>query len=120
MHELAVTESILSIAGRHAKEAQASRVTDIYIVVGQLSSIVDDSVQFYWDIISEGTICANATLHFQRIPAKMVCMDCSHSYTLEGELTLCPQCGGARVQVTSGEEFWLDSIEIEKDTAAKQ
>ncbi len=119
MHELAVTESILSIADRHAKEAQASRVTDIYIVIGQLSSIVDDSVQFYWDIISEGTICAKAQLHFQRIPAKMLCMDCSHSYTLEGELSLCPQCNSARVQVTSGEEFWLDSIEIEKETPEK-
>lgn len=115
MHELAVTESILNIANRHAKEAQASRVTDIYIVIGQLSSIVDDSVQFYWDIISEETICAHARLHFERIPAKMVCMDCGHGYTLEGELRLCPQCNSARVQVTSGEEFWLDSIEIEKE-----
>ena len=118
MHELAVTESILSIADRYAKEAQASRVTDIYIVIGQLSSIVDDSVQFYWDIISEDTICAKAQLHFQRVPAKMVCMDCGNSYTLEGELTFCPKCSSARVQVVSGEEFWLDSIEIEKDTTA--
>ncbi len=118
MHELAVTESILNIADRHAREAQATRVTDIYIVIGKLSSIVDDSVQFYWDIISEGTICAKATLHFERIPAKMVCMDCGNSYTLAGELTLCPQCNSARVQVVSGDEFWLDSIEIEKDTPA--
>jgi hydrogenase nickel incorporation protein HypA/HybF len=115
MHELAVTESILDIATRHAQQAEASRVTDIHIVIGRLSSIVDDSVQFYWDMISEGTICAGATLHFDRRPAKMACQECGNSYVLEGELVLCPNCGSARVKIISGEEFWLDSIEIEKD-----
>jgi hydrogenase nickel incorporation protein HypA/HybF len=115
MHELAITESILQIATRHAQQAEASRVTDIHIVIGKLSSIVDDSVQFYWDMISEETICAGAVLHFERRPAKMACQDCGSNYTLEGELVLCPQCGSARVKVISGEEFFLDSIEIEKD-----
>jgi hydrogenase nickel incorporation protein HypA/HybF len=114
MHELAVTESILNITIEHAKQANASRVTDVNIVLGRLSSIVDDSVQFYWDIISEGTICAGSALHFERRPAKLVCLDCGHNYTLAGELEVCPQCGSAKVKVISGEEFWLDSIEIEK------
>jgi len=38
------------------KKANASKVTGINLVIGQLSSIVDDSIQFYWDTISEGTI----------------------------------------------------------------
>jgi hydrogenase nickel incorporation protein HypA/HybF len=48
MHEMVVTENILNIATRHALHAGAKRVTDIHITIGQLSSIVDDSVQFYW------------------------------------------------------------------------
>ena len=67
MHELAVTESILDIASRHGQEAGASKVTDIYIVIGQISSVIDDSVQFYWDMISEDSICEGSTLHFQRV-----------------------------------------------------
>ena len=114
MHELAVTESILSISEKHALKAEASRVTDIHIVIGKLASIVDDSVQFYWDIISQDTICAGATLHFTRKPAQLVCLQCETEYTLEDELTACPHCGSAQVKVISGDEFWLDSIEIEK------
>ena len=76
MHELAVTESILNIAVQHASQAGAVRVTDLHLVIGQLSSIVDDSVQFYWDMISEGTICAGAELHFERRPATLKCLDC--------------------------------------------
>ena len=114
MHELAVTESILDIASRHAREAEAKRVTDLYLVIGRLSSIVDDSVQFYWEMVSQGTVCEGSILHFQRIPAQLLCADCSRAFTLDGDLTPCPQCGSARVMVTSGDQFFLDSIEIEK------
>ena len=61
MHELAVTESVLEIAIRHAQEPKARNITDLYLVIGQWSNVVDDSVQFYWDIISEGTIAKGAT-----------------------------------------------------------
>jgi hydrogenase nickel incorporation protein HypA/HybF len=115
MHELAVTENILEIAVRHGKQAGANRVTDIHIVMGKLSSIVDDSVQFYWDIISEKSICEGAKLHFDRIPAQMQCLDCDKTYTIEQDLTPCPHCNSSNIKLISGEEFWLDSIEIEKD-----
>jgi len=114
MHELAVTESIFNIAMKHAKEAQASRVTDLYVVIGRLSSIVDDSVQFYWDMITEDTLCAGSLLHFQRVPAQLLCFDCSKEFTLDSELAPCPSCGSAKIKVISGDQFYLDSIEIQK------
>jgi hydrogenase nickel incorporation protein HypA/HybF len=113
MHELAVTESILNIAVQHATQAGAVRVTGLNLVIGQLASIVDDSVQFYWDMISEGTICAGARLHFERRPATLKCLDCDRSYALDGELTDCPNCHSARIKVMTGEEFFVESIEIE-------
>ncbi len=116
MHELSVTENILDIALRHANENQAARVTDLYITIGRLASLVDDSIQFYWDIISADTICKGAQLHFNRIPARLLCLSCGHSFTLDAELTPCPACGSVQVKVTAGEEFLLDSIAIEKET----
>jgi hydrogenase nickel incorporation protein HypA/HybF len=113
MHELAVTESIRDIAVRHAVAARATKVTDIFLVIGRLASIVDDSVQFYWDIISQDTICAGATLHFERIPARMVCLDCNQEFTFEDELIPCPQCGSMQARIISGDEFHLDSIAVE-------
>jgi Zn finger protein HypA/HybF involved in hydrogenase expression len=44
MHELAVTESIRDFAHEHAKQANAKRVTYLHLVIGKLSSVVDDSV----------------------------------------------------------------------------
>lgn len=115
MHELSVTENILSISLKHATQTQASRVTAIHLVVGQLSSVVDDSVQFYWDMLSENTLCQGAILHFSRIPATFRCLDCDKEFDLADRLSTCPNCNGIRTSILSGEEFYVESIEIERD-----
>ncbi len=112
MHELSVTESILDIALEYAQKAGARQVTEINLVIGRLSSIVDDSVQFYWDIISQGTMCAGAKLNFERVPARIACLNCGNTYTLADDLTPCPVCQSERVKVIAGDDFHLDSIEI--------
>jgi hydrogenase nickel incorporation protein HypA/HybF len=113
MHELAITQSILEIAVRHAEAQQAKRITDLFIVMGQWSSTVDDSVQFYWDMISENTIAYGAKLHFKRVPVEIVCTDCGHFYHPTTRELLCPKCGSTHIKVKTGEEFYLEAIEVE-------
>jgi hydrogenase nickel incorporation protein HypA/HybF len=113
MHELAVTESMLEIALRHAKEHNARRITDIHLVLGQWSSMVDDSIQFYWDIISDGTIAKGASLHFRRVPVVLTCQDCGKEYQPASEEFACPECGGTHARVKTGEEFHLEAIEVD-------
>jgi hydrogenase nickel incorporation protein HypA/HybF len=113
MHELAVTESILDIAIRHAPPRDQVKITDLYLVIGQLSTIVDDSIQFYWDIISEGTIAQGAQLHFRRIPAEMSCQTCGHRYAPSDEVLACPRCSSVQIKVIAGEEFFLEAIEVD-------
>ena len=113
MHELPITQSILEIALRHAQQSGAKRVTDLYLLIGQLSYVVDDSVQFYWDMIAKDTIAEGATLHFQRVPAEFLCLDCNHRYPVDGENLACPDCGSTHVKVASGDEFRLESIDVE-------
>jgi len=114
MHELAVTESILAITLKYAKQASARRVTDIHLVIGQLTSIVDDSVQFYWELISEETLAKDAQLHFNRIAARMKCLSCGQEFEMNGRLNPCPACQSYSLEVTAGEEFYIESIEIER------
>lgn len=113
MHELPITQSILEITLRHAEQANAQHVAAINIVVGQLSSVIDDSVQFYWDMISEGTIAQGAILHFQRNPVILQCLACKNEYIPSDEDFTCPNCHGESIKIISGEEFYLDSIEVE-------
>lgn len=113
MHELSITESLLEIAIRHAEEADAGRIVQLNIVVGELSSIVDESVQFYWDIVSAGTIAEGAKLHFERVEGRLRCLGCGHEFSLGGDSFTCPACGQEEVVIAGGDEFRLESIEVE-------
>jgi hydrogenase nickel incorporation protein HypA/HybF len=113
MHELPVTESLLKISLQHAEKANAKRVTDLHIVMGELASMVDDSIQFYWEVIAKDTIAEQATLHFRRVPAELQCMTCFEKYhPTDGEL-ICPKCSGVGAKIIAGEEFFLESIDVE-------
>lgn len=113
MHELSVSQSILKIALQHAEKVNAKRITDLNIVMGELSSVVDDSIQFYWDIISKDTIAEGATLHFRRVPAELQCMTCFYIYHPTNKELICPQCKGVGAKIIAGEEFALESIDVE-------
>jgi hydrogenase nickel incorporation protein HypA/HybF len=113
MHELSVTESLLRIALEHAEKANAQRVTDLNIVMGELSSMVDDSLQFYWEIIAKGTIAEQATLHFRRVPAELECQTCFERYHPTDKELACPECNGVNTKIIAGEEFALESIDVE-------
>jgi hydrogenase nickel incorporation protein HypA/HybF len=113
MHELSVTQSLLDIALRHAERAAAKRITRLNIVIGELATIVDESVQFYWDMISRDTIAEGAELCFERVPGILRCLACEHSFPLNGENYACPACGDRQVVAAGGDDFRLESIEVD-------
>ena len=113
MHELSVTQGMLDIALEKAKETQASRIIRINLVIGELSSIVDDCVQFYFDFLSSDSIASGATLSFTRIPMQVRCRNCGLSFSPDKSSWSCPQCGKWDAEIIAGQEFYIDSIEVE-------
>lgn len=113
MHELAITEDILHIAVEHAEQAEAKRLTDIHITIGDLSSVVDDSVQFYFDFLSPGTLAEGAQLHFKRIRTRLRCRNCGQEFEPRGMDWRCPGCQALGGDVIAGKEFFVESIEVE-------
>jgi hydrogenase nickel incorporation protein HypA/HybF len=113
MHELAVTQSIIEIVTRHAEQASAQHIRRIHLVIGELASIVDDSVQFYFDFLSKGTLAEGAELVFRRPGILLVCESCGHRWQPQEADWTCPACGVAQAQLVEGREFYVDSIEVE-------
>ena len=113
MHELSITQSILDISLKHAEAANAARIVNIHLVIGKFSSVVDDSVQFYWDMIADGTIAKGALLHFARVPAELTCRDCGFVFEPDDTTFECPHCLSPRVKISKGEELRVESIDVE-------
>ncbi len=113
MHEYAVTKSIIDITVKEAEQVEAKRITAIRLVIGELSTIVDESVSMYFDIIAKDTLAEGARLFFRRIPAQFKCSSCGNIYDKRGSIFDCPQCGSAGVPTGVGKEFYIESIDVE-------
>ena len=113
MHEFSITQNLLEIALRHAEKAGAHHITRLNLVVGELSSVIDESVQFYWDIVARDTLAEGSELCFERVPGSLRCLGCGNVFSLNGQDYACPVCGENQVVVAGGDEFRLESIEVE-------
>ncbi|HEX2949782.1 MAG TPA: hydrogenase maturation nickel metallochaperone HypA [Armatimonadota bacterium] len=113
MHEMAVTSNILDIVLTEAEKAGAAKVTRITLVIGELSSIIDESVQLYFDMLSEETLAAGAILDFHRIYATLRCRACGHTFKKQGSHFTCPLCGEQGMLTGDAKEFYIESIEVE-------
>ena len=113
MHELAVTEGVLKVA---IGAAGGRRITAIDLVLGAINTIVDDSVQFYFDALSHGTLAEGAVLRFRRVPATALCLDCGATMEVAPPLPdHCASCASRYLHVSGGNEFLIESIEVEDD-----
>jgi hydrogenase nickel incorporation protein HypA/HybF len=113
MHELSIARNLLDTTLRCADEAKATQVTDLYLVIGDFASVVDESVQFHWDILTVGTLAEGSRLHFRRVRAVMRCFACQSEFEPSPGEWVCPQCGSSHVRVIAGSEFKLEAIDVE-------
>ena len=117
MHELSLPESTLELALRHARQAGAARVIGLHLVVGEFTPLEESSLSFYWDRITRGTTAAGSQVRVRRVPASMACVDCGASIDPATETWSCPACGSSRLRLTSGDECFLESIDVEGEAA---
>jgi hydrogenase nickel incorporation protein HypA/HybF len=84
-------------------------VTQIDLRVGTLRQVVVDSLEFYVDLVSRGTVCEGARLEVEVVPARLRC--CGAEWEPPG--FRCPACGGGG-EVVAGDEFMVESIAVEE------
>ncbi|HIE18014.1 MAG TPA: hydrogenase maturation nickel metallochaperone HypA [Dehalococcoidia bacterium] len=114
MHELTITQNILDIVLKEAKAARANKVTRINLVIGELSGVVGDCVQFYFEFLKKGSAAEEATVNFTLVPAELRCRHCLASFNPRDSIWVCPDCGSASLEVVSGRDCYVESIEVEQ------
>ena len=113
MHELAITQSMLDLILDEAKKTGAAKVQKINLVLGEMSGIAGDCVQFYFDYLSKGTNAERATLSFREIPTQARCHNCQEVFSLKEFDWSCPKCHNVSLEITAGKELYVESIEVE-------
>ena len=110
MHELGITQNIVSIVSEYA---EGKKVQRLLLEVGKLSAIMPDSIQFCFDICSQGTVLEKAKLEILETPGLAVCCQCGTEITLEKPFGKC-NCGSTQLNLIAGEELKIKEIEVEE------
>jgi len=113
MHEFPITMSIVSIVLEKANAAQASKITNINLTIGNLSGIVPECVEIQFKIISRGTIAEGASLIFYQPPSMVRCRNCDNTFSGDNFEFTCPNCQEQKVEILSGRECSVETIEVE-------
>ena len=113
MHELAITQSILAIVLQKAHEAKARQITKVDLLVGTLTGFVPECIQLQFDILSRNTAAAGADLSFNQPPARLHCRKCGNDFTSDSFDLICPECHNLEIDILSGRELYIESIEVE-------
>lgn len=105
--------AIQSVLNNILRRANGKRIKDIHLVIGNLVDMTDESIQSNWYHTIIGTLAEGATLHLRRVPAELQCMACFQKYHPDSLEFSCPRCGSVGAKVITGEEFSVESVDLE-------
>ncbi|MBK8980330.1 MAG: hydrogenase maturation nickel metallochaperone HypA [Planctomycetes bacterium] len=113
MHELSIALQILRSAEDAALRAGTPRVLAVHLQLGRLAGVVRESLDFAWDVATEGTPLAGAALHIEDVEARGRCAQCGREVELPDWRSLrCPECATLVVELTAGRELAIRAIEV--------
>jgi hydrogenase nickel incorporation protein HypA/HybF len=114
VHELSLASAIVNTVAKHAGGRPVAVVS---LRVGKLRQVVPDTLEFYFEFVARDSVCEGARLEQEVIDAVLRCRPCAYEWAIEIPAFRCPTCGGSDVEIASGDEFEVESIEIEEEAA---
>jgi hydrogenase nickel incorporation protein HypA/HybF len=109
MHELSLTQAVVDAVADRMGDAE---IACVRLEIGKLSGVVVDSIRFCFDLVAEGTLLQGARLEIDEPSGHAHCRDCPAEFDVDDPLVLCPGCESANVDVRSGRDMRITSVEV--------
>ncbi|NVM20159.1 MAG: hydrogenase maturation nickel metallochaperone HypA [Desulfobacterales bacterium] len=113
MHEVSIAQSMLKIIEDESDKHGVSRVTQLHVRIGSLSTVVPEALSFAFEVITKGTVAEDAELNIEVVPAVGRCRNCNIDFKVDSALFLCPECGEIAAEIICGKELEISHIEAE-------
>jgi hydrogenase nickel incorporation protein HypA/HybF len=113
VHELPIVTHLLASVEVEASAAGATRVVAVNLVVGERAGVVYDSLRFYFDILTPGTVADGARLNVRRLPMRFRCARCADDYSPGPADFDCPRCGEVGGLTDGATDLLIESLEVE-------
>ena len=113
MHEMALCEGVVQVLEEYARKQGYSRVTTVWLEIGDLAGVEVEAMRFGFDVVTRGTLAEGAQLQIIERPGEAWCLQCAKTVPVKQRFDACPDCGSYQLQVTGGEEMRIKELEVE-------
>jgi len=113
VHELSIAQSMLEIIIEESNRHGLLRVNKVILQIGEFAAVVPESLTFCFDMVSRDTVAAGAMIEIQNVGARARCDKCGCSFDVENQVFVCPRCAAPVMELLSGRELSVISIEGE-------
>jgi hydrogenase nickel incorporation protein HypA/HybF len=113
MHEMSLAESVLQIIEDAARKQGYTRVKTVWLEIGQLACVEQESLRFCFDEVMRDSIAHQARLEITEIAGQGRCAKCSIEMPISALYEACPKCGSYEIQVIGGDEMRVKELEVE-------
>ncbi len=113
MHEMSIIAGVLDAVVPSAQQAGADRVLAITLRIGDMTEVIDESLAFAFEALTEGTLCEGAELVVNKVHPRSVCFECGAEFDHDRFHRACPECGSYETRLTQGKELEIESIEVD-------
>jgi hydrogenase nickel incorporation protein HypA/HybF len=79
--------------------------------------VVPSALAFSFDLVVQGTPVEGAELEIDEVPVTGECRACGAENRLESFPLLCNSCGSHDLEILTGEELYVESLELEERPA---
>lgn len=116
MHEHGIARDLWKVVLEEAEKNNISKITKLNVVLGDASGIEKDLLDhsFIDHIFKEYDIAKGAVVEYEIVPLTAMCKNCSKDIkTSDMKKLVCPQCGSSDIDIVSGRDVYIKSIEGE-------
>ena len=119
MHEVSIALAIVDEITERAAQAQAAKISAVYLRVGRLTAIDERALQFAWDLATSNTPAFNSKLVIDFVPLAIACKQCNAERVIdEGMLPICPVCGNSSNAIVRGRELLITAMEVDDGSSS--
>lgn len=112
MHELSLAQAIVRIVREHISSRDTEHVAQINVRVGKSAGVVAESLRFAFQAVAADGPLERAELVIDEVPFRVHCFHCTTDSENTDGLGICARCGGTDVEILSGIELEVSSIEM--------
>jgi len=112
VHEMSLMQGVLQLIEDAARHQKFSRVTAVWLEIGQLAAVEPEAMRFCFDAATRGSVAEGATLEILALPGSGWCAQCSATVAMSEIPSACPHCGSYQLRVTGGTEMRVKELEV--------